>query len=442
MSPHKRAGTIITVLALLFIAVLTLWPDPSAGPQPVSACISCGELGGTDLFLNVLLFIPLGFGLRLRGLSRWRAWSIALAVTVGVETLQWRVIVGRDASLGDVLSNSFGAFLGMLLADHGRELIFPAPIRARRLMRVGALGWVAVVALGGWAMRPARIPGPYRAFLAPDLYHIELFEGTVVSASLDGWPLVASATVLRDDSLPRRIRRDTVRLDARVIPAGATYNIAPIVSLSTTREPMALALGQIWHDLTLQVRLNSATLGMRAPMVVLPDALSSRSASPGAVGAPAGGDTIAVSGTIIGGRRLIAEVESEPRARAELALDPFLLWAAVMPMGPFPPRISQTLTMLWIALLVSPLAYWAGRATRDVRARSTFSIRPLRSRVFVFVALTLVLGLAVVPPLFGFPVARASIWLAAAVDALVLFLLGAGLSRASQRALERAGDVV
>jgi hypothetical protein len=195
---------------------------------------------------------------------------------------------------------------------------------------------------------------------------------------------------------------------------------------------MALALGQIWHDLTLQVRLNSATLGMRAPMVVLPDALSSRSASPGAVGAPAGGDTIAVSGTIIGGRRLIAEVESEPRARAELALDPFLLWAAVMPMGPFPPRISQTLTMLWIALLVSPLAYWAGRATRDVRARSTFSIRPLRSRVFVFVALTLILGLAVVPPLFGFPVARASIWLAAAVDAFVLFLLGAGLSRASQ----------
>jgi hypothetical protein len=95
MPQHKRAGTLTAGVGLLLIAVLTLSPDLAAGTQKPSLCLICGSRGGEDAVLNVLLFIPFGFGLRLRGTSRWRAWAVTIAVTATVELLQI-YIPGRD----------------------------------------------------------------------------------------------------------------------------------------------------------------------------------------------------------------------------------------------------------------------------------------------------------------------------------------------------------
>jgi len=74
-----------------------------------------------DVLRNVLLFIPLGFGLSIwlstRGISRWRI-LVALLVTglgcsVAVESLQLFLSV-RASSMADLLANGLGAWLGYL----------------------------------------------------------------------------------------------------------------------------------------------------------------------------------------------------------------------------------------------------------------------------------------------------------------------------------------
>ena len=83
-----------------------------------SLCLLCGDQSILDAVLNSLLFIPLGLGLRLAGMSRRRAFAIGLVTTITVETLQLG-IPGRDTSLGDIFTNSFGGLLGICVPTCG-----------------------------------------------------------------------------------------------------------------------------------------------------------------------------------------------------------------------------------------------------------------------------------------------------------------------------------
>jgi hypothetical protein len=418
MLPHKAAGTVITVLSLCIIAALTLTPDPSAGHQPLSLCITCGALGGVDFVLNTLLFIPLGVGLRLRGGSPRRAWLFALALTICIEALQIRVIAGRDASLGDVFSNALGAFVGIQLVDCWRALLFPRAARATRFAVAGAVIWFGAIALGGWAVTPSIDAGPYHALWAPDLYQIELFEGHVLDVRLNGAPLERGELVRNTAMRIGRRSRDSLRIDARIAPAGETFDLAPIVSIASHDDSMLVVLGQDGSDVAFRVRLNAGILRLRMPMVAGRWAIPARSDATGT------GDTILISGTIRDGRLLRAESRVRGAiASAEIALDPFLLWDALAPTRHLRPRTMAALSLFWVAIIVAPLGYWSGRscaqrARRGVRATETVG----------GVVAAVVLGLAVLPPLFGFPVAHASTWLAAIASALVFAALGSWTS--------------
>ena len=64
--------------------------------------------------LNIFLFLPFGL------LARHARWPLLRTVLVfglfslGIEVTQGTLLVGRDASLGDVLSNTLGAGIGWL----------------------------------------------------------------------------------------------------------------------------------------------------------------------------------------------------------------------------------------------------------------------------------------------------------------------------------------
>lgn len=417
MSPHKGAGTIIAVLALCVIAALTLTPDPSSVSTAPSLCLGCGPLGGVDVVLNILLFIPLGLGLRLRGLRRWAAFCSAVAVTVTVEALQIHVIAGRDASLGDVVSNSVGGFLGILLAEHGGRMLVPSRALARKLMVAGAIGWLGLIAFGGWAVRPSLADGPYRALWAPDLPQIELFGGRVIDAALNDEPILAGAIMPAADSIRERVQRTTIRIDAHVVPAIPTFGLAPIVALASRDDPMAITLGQDGRSLVLAPRLNSGKLNLRMPEVVAEGAFPPGNGSPDQ---PLPTDTMRISGTVTGGRHLSVEVVSwEGSGRAELDLDPFLLWDTVAPTAKLLPFRIRTLSLLWAALLVTPLAYWTGCVMRTTRARGGSPLARLAPVLFAIAVV--VTGLALVPPLLGFPVARLPLWIAALAGGSVVF---------------------
>ena len=101
-------------LYLVAVAALTLFPfsDRLCAPQRF-ASLSFG-----DLLANVILFVPLGLGLRLR--SSLAVASAAALLSVGIELAQ--VWLPRVPNALDVVWNSLGAVIGHRLRPHARRL--------------------------------------------------------------------------------------------------------------------------------------------------------------------------------------------------------------------------------------------------------------------------------------------------------------------------------
>jgi hypothetical protein len=129
---RRRLGGAIVLAVLVVIGVVTLWPGDDSDAGDPWWCLVCEpEYDIPNLALNVALFAPLGVGLALCGFGRGAAIAIALSATLVVEALQYQVIAGRDASLGDVLANALGAALGFWWAAH-RSRRGSRPERSRR----------------------------------------------------------------------------------------------------------------------------------------------------------------------------------------------------------------------------------------------------------------------------------------------------------------------
>jgi VanZ family protein len=129
-APPSWSNRILT-LAVAAILLLTLYPFWFDFAQHLPRALFPFSLGGwgknlsrVDDFLNVLLFVPYGFGLaerlRERGKSRLLALGLTLAsgalLSYTVELLQI-YIPSRDSGWEDVATNSFGAAAGALLFD-------------------------------------------------------------------------------------------------------------------------------------------------------------------------------------------------------------------------------------------------------------------------------------------------------------------------------------
>ena len=121
----------ILILSLLGIAYLTLFPfkfDFTATTvfhrSPFLLQSSVKRVMYLDFLLNVLLFVPFGFGVSAqvckRGGSRWASILLALLAGAGVsytvEVLQF-YIPARDSGWEDVISNTMGSVAGFLLFE-------------------------------------------------------------------------------------------------------------------------------------------------------------------------------------------------------------------------------------------------------------------------------------------------------------------------------------
>jgi VanZ family protein len=119
------------ILSLLGIAALTLFPyhfDFSHRSQYRPSFLLLRTVpkpgSGIDFFLNILLFIPFGFGVALkarkRGAGPWTSLMVALAVgalvSYAVEFLQL-FVPSRDSSWDDVLANAAGSLTGGILFE-------------------------------------------------------------------------------------------------------------------------------------------------------------------------------------------------------------------------------------------------------------------------------------------------------------------------------------
>lgn len=405
MNPRKATGLFLTLAGFAFIGAMTMVPHPELVNQVHAipfTCLVCGDLGGEDVILNILLFVPLGIGLRLTGLARWKAFAIAALTTITVESLQYTVIAGRHASLSDLLTNSTGAWLGIVLADRWRALILPRPAGAYRLACVGMATWVGIEAVSAALISVSAPPTTYFGLWAPYLPEFDQFHGTVLSAALD--EETVPGTQLNSGNLRSRLQRNNFALEVTAIGDSSESWLAPIVGVFDDHKREILLLGQWGHDLVFRVRMRMMDFRLRNPAVRLTEVLST---IPGA--------SLRIRAGLERGRFFLHLTRDGQEFRRELALSPSWGWSLVFPYELAFGSEVYFLTALWIAGLLLPVAYWARRGAVTTRKRWIGG---------ALLGLVVVLGLGAVPLVSGLPPVHWSEWVAAGSGLLTGWCVG------------------
>lgn len=344
-----------TIVSTLFIAWMTLRPSVGSPDLPFW-CILCGSLGLVDFLLNVALFLPLG--LCLANLTRRRALPIAIgfAVTLVVEFLQWRLIPGRDASLGDLLSNTLGTALGA-----GIRFFVPWASAARgRLAQSLAWGSAAATTLlliaSSWLLAPLPVRYPLAVQWAPIRPYMDRFLGTILDASFNDREL-REFEVLRGDG----VTRSGVSLEASLtVPSVTTRLPAHVLRLAWGPYEGAM-LGQRRGDLTFRASQRAAAWLLRPLLVRLPAALpDSNPGSEVRVVALSTAAGLALSQTRSG---------STPRA-AWLPRTPGLGWTLVLPRETPLGKEARFFSAIWLMLLVLPAAFLVEGAGTEIGLRA------------------------------------------------------------------------
>jgi hypothetical protein len=409
---QRRFGYRLALAGLAFIAALTLTPTATEASRAAATpllCIICGESGGVDFLLNILLFIPLGLGLALAGFSWRRTIILAGLLSFSIELLQMKVIAGRDASLSDLLTNTLGAGAGALLAADWRRVLLPTARPARRLAIGAALALVWIWAGTAWALGPrSPVGAPWYGQWAPDLGHLARFPGTPLSVTAGGEPL-----------LPGRAL-DQARLeDAIVANPSMSFvailgerpsRLAPVGSIYGKDQHEVALLGQDRQDLVFRLQMRATTLKLRAPTVYLRNGMAGHL-----------GDTVEAEGALRDGAFELRSRSKGVELSRRLPLSASWGWSLITPWESVMGEEVHSLTAFWIIGLVAVLAYWS------VLAGGASLLLP---------PVTILLLLGAIPRAAGFPPAHWTEWIAALLG-IMLGLLG---SRPAIRARARMAE--
>jgi hypothetical protein len=402
------------VTGLAAILAGTLIPNPhqvTASAATPLLCLVCGEGGGTDVFLNLLLFAPMAIGLRLLDWPWRRVVAAAALLSLTVESLQYSVVVGRDSSLSDLLANTIGAAAATALAPRLPGLLAPDPARARRLLLMAAALFLGVLALSALGLRPGVLPGRLWSACTSHSPAIGDWPGTRRSVVLNRDTLPCDRTLA--DSMPIRAAlmagETTLRIDA--VSAGPTGSRALVHAVSVGRASL-LALIQEGRTAVLSVPTVSQRLRLSMLSLPLHGAFPSKPGVPFELQAGQEGRRIWISSSHSGRQRSV-----------ELTLSPSFGWSILMWWRLQPGAEFRTLTALWLGALIFPAGYWAGCIRRPAWGLGG-------------VAATLAGGLAVIPFLTGYPPAHWSEWLGGFLGAA----LGWALHRSAAYLQSRCGS--
>jgi VanZ like family len=365
----------------------------------------CGEKSVVDAVLNVILFIPLGVGLRLAGLSRRRAFAIGLVTTITVELLQL-YIPGRDTSLGDIFTNSFGGFLGILFADVWRVVLVPDRRAAKRL----AIGWTVLWALVLTASAELTHISPSKSTMwgewRPEELHYDYFPGKVLWATAGGLPIEHGLDGASVD-VRGRLSSDSVVVQGSVAGAALSGTYSSIASVYDPSKQSQFFLGQRRGSLIFSLRMRASDLKVKNPTIRL-DSVFPRHR-------PLKLDTMFVAGGVVHKQLWIrAEDHGVVRERT-LPLDAGLGWSYFLPFDYEYGREAPWLTALWLAGLSAPALFWATRAGR---------------RALLAVLASLAAALLVIPLAAGAHATAWWEWLALAAGACLGVAIGSATVRA------------
>jgi len=387
--PARRLGAVLAVTGLAAILVATLFPNPRQAASSAATpllCIVCGEGGGTDVLLNLLLFTPMAIGLRLLDWPWRRVVAVAALLSLTVEYLQFSVVAGRDPALSDLLANTIGAAVAAALAPQLPRLLAPDPARARRLFLVAAALFLGVLALSTLGLQPGVLPG--RLWSACTSY----------SPAIGDWAGTLRSVVLNGDTLPcDRNLADSAAIRAALVAGETTLRIdalsgtptggrALVYAVSVSRASL-LALVQDGRTAVFSVPTVSQRLRLSTLSLLLRGAFPSEAGIPVELQAGQEGRRIWISSSHSGRQRSV-----------EVTLSPSFGWSSLVWWRLRPGPKLRILTVLWLGALILPAGYWAGFIRHPVWGVGG-------------VAATLAAGLVVLPFLTGYAPAHWSEWL-------------------------------
>jgi hypothetical protein len=401
---QRQAGLILAVFGWAAAFLLTLYPSPEQADTASATsvwCLVCGQLGMVDVTLNTILFLPLGLGLGLLGVARFRALVAIALTTLTIEVLQLGIVVGRDASLSDLLTNLAGGAIGYWLASHWRRVLFPPRKASLVVALLGALGWLLVQAFTGFALQRILPRSVYYGQWSPELGQFEQFTGQVVSVRLNTTPLPGSRLKSSDQVRAALLATESV-LEVRALSGHPTSDVAPIFSIFDDRQREIVLVGQDGLDLIYRVRTRTGPLGLRSPALRLSNALPSL---PGA--------RLELRARYTPGHyHLEAEIGPVSYTR-DLALSTSWGWTFLLPFDHAFGAEMPWLTILWVGGLLLPVGYYAGQSGL------------IRGRVAAGgLLLVLLIGFGVIPALSNFAIFHPLEWMAGILGPVVGYGLG------------------
>ena len=323
-------------------------------------------MGGVDVALNLLLFIPLGVGLRLRGLSVARSTLVAFAVSLSVESWQYLVVTGRDPTISDVLTNTTGGGLGALLAATGRLWLLPTSHRATALT-VGAAGFTAVVLIAtAIGLQPSIEPRLYYAQIEPRVTDGQVFSGRLLSTELNGRAVTHEGELQGADGTPWAVLAGgEVRLNVALLPGPKLVGKAPILRITNSTWEAA-ALVQERDALVFRARTRAVDARLAGPGLAVAGVLPAT---------PAGMPDTVLGQAVLEPERLRLDISRGGVGRSYfLPLRVTLGWMFLNPYFTLDHRLVPWASAAWLAALLVPVGFWAARASLSIGIVATVAV--------------------------------------------------------------------
>jgi glycopeptide antibiotics resistance protein len=250
---HFAAPLLLAVVVALILYV-SLWPFRFHGEAPAVLDtlrqLGWARAGRSDMFNNVLLYVPLGFCLVLVIEPRLRrTWGIVLAVAGGLllslaVELSQASISTRVPSLTDLSLNAAGALTGAIAGSIWHALDARMTPRSHPIGRSGA---VALTVLALWLLARLwplwpdaslrQIKRAVRPLFTPDLAWFEF------AAYFVGWLVVAQAVfhlAKRQRSMDTFLVVIAVVLVGRTLTAGNTLVFAELAAIAVVLPVLVL----------------------------------------------------------------------------------------------------------------------------------------------------------------------------------------------------------
>jgi glycopeptide antibiotics resistance protein len=358
-------------------------------------------MAGVDILLNTLLFVPLGVGLKLSGLSLRKAVLICFALSLSIETAQAFIVRGRDTTLSDLLTNTAGGAIGFWSARTAPMWLAPSRKGAAWLAAVWGGIWLLIQIVSSYSFAPSLPPSQYYGQTAHQLGPRAMFHGQVGSARIGTIPIPNGA--FADSRSVRQLLLNGAPIAAVVRVVEPTPYFASIARVADAKQRGITSIAEEGDRLVFSIRTGASNLRLREPGFGMPGVFTG-ARSP----ADSAAETLVISALFKDGTvQLVAQTRS---GRRELNLSPraALAWTVVLPFHGHLESggMERIATFLWTSVLLIPLGYWAATLTGRLERVAAFSLMAVLGAL-------LAAGLILVPAAFALRGATPLDWIAA-----------------------------